>query len=477
MKNKIEHPKVFISYAWGREEYKEKVLMFATELLNDGIEVILDQWSLEEGNDLINFMEKTVTDPTITNVLILLDPEYKQKANTRLGGVGTETQIISTEVYNKVDQTKFLPIVFEREKDGTISKPQYLVSRFHFDLSEKKNYDNEYKRLVRTLYGRKTIKKPEVGQKPSWVDEDFSVPVRVKIEFEDLKKRETDNIQKDKFQIYLNSLKKEIIDFRSKEIIAESMNTEEYITLYDSTRIIRDKFLELIKYRNYVPEAFKKIAIFLEESHYEINKKFEKDRIILRTLLHEIFLYTIAIYLKNNDYDSLAYTLGKTYFETFYSNTVDKGFNLFYTHNTSLDEAMCKKNKKTYYSGTAEYWLNSINIDICNKNEFIFADILCYNASMIMENYKNERYWFPLTYIYGDELFKRFCIQLKSKEYLEVAAKIFGFNKVENFKNKLSQIENKIKQGEIKSIGYETSYEAAPVFYWYIKAEELGTRN
>ena len=43
MRNRIEHPKVFISYAWGSEDYKIKVLSFATDLMNDGIEVILDQ--------------------------------------------------------------------------------------------------------------------------------------------------------------------------------------------------------------------------------------------------------------------------------------------------------------------------------------------------------------------------------------------------------------------------------------------------
>lgn len=40
-------------------------------------------------------MEQSVTDATITNVLILLDPVYEKKANERHGGVGTETQIIS----------------------------------------------------------------------------------------------------------------------------------------------------------------------------------------------------------------------------------------------------------------------------------------------------------------------------------------------------------------------------------------------
>jgi len=107
-KPKIEHPKVFISYAWGSEEYQEKVLSFATELINDGIDVQLDKWSLKEGNDTYSFMKQSVTDPSITNVLMLLNEQYKIKADLRSGGVGTETQIISPKIYKEVKQEKFI---------------------------------------------------------------------------------------------------------------------------------------------------------------------------------------------------------------------------------------------------------------------------------------------------------------------------------------------------------------------------------
>lgn len=86
MRNTIEHPKVFISYAWGSEDYKMKVRSFATDLMNDGIEVVLDQWSLKEGNDTYAFMEQSVTDSTITNVLILLDPVYEKKPMEEMAG-------------------------------------------------------------------------------------------------------------------------------------------------------------------------------------------------------------------------------------------------------------------------------------------------------------------------------------------------------------------------------------------------------
>ena len=63
MKKKIENPKVFISYAWGTQEYQNKVLAFATQLVRDGIDVVLDKWDLTEGNDTFAFMEQCVTNP------------------------------------------------------------------------------------------------------------------------------------------------------------------------------------------------------------------------------------------------------------------------------------------------------------------------------------------------------------------------------------------------------------------------------
>ena len=94
MKKRIENPKIFISYAWGSQEHDEKVIALATNLKEDGVDVIFDKWQLKEGNDTYQFMEKSVLDESVTNVLILIDPIYVKKANDRTGGVGAETQII-----------------------------------------------------------------------------------------------------------------------------------------------------------------------------------------------------------------------------------------------------------------------------------------------------------------------------------------------------------------------------------------------
>lgn len=55
------NPKAFISYTWKPEEHKNWVRDLATRLrVEDGIEVILDQWHTAPGDQLTHFMEQAV---------------------------------------------------------------------------------------------------------------------------------------------------------------------------------------------------------------------------------------------------------------------------------------------------------------------------------------------------------------------------------------------------------------------------------
>lgn len=134
-------PKVFISYSWSSEEHKARIRGWADRLLSDGIDVILDIFELKEGDDKHAFMERMVTDKSVTHVLVICDKTYAEKADSREGGVGTESQIISSEIYAKVTQEKFVPIVCECSEDGEPYLPTFLKSRIRIDFSsfEKEN--------------------------------------------------------------------------------------------------------------------------------------------------------------------------------------------------------------------------------------------------------------------------------------------------------------------------------------------------
>lgn len=47
----MNNPKVFISYSWHPEENNIRVEQLARRLMSDGVDVILDVWSLKDGQN------------------------------------------------------------------------------------------------------------------------------------------------------------------------------------------------------------------------------------------------------------------------------------------------------------------------------------------------------------------------------------------------------------------------------------------
>ncbi len=161
--------KLFISYSWSSEVHQEWVLNLATELRDNGVDVIIDKWDLRAGQDAYAFMEKMVTDPAIQKVLLICDRRYAEKANARSGGVGTETQIISTEIYNKREQTKFVVAVTELDESGQAYLPAYYKSRIYVDFSNPKRYSNGLEELLRWIYDKPRYSKPKIGSAPGFL--------------------------------------------------------------------------------------------------------------------------------------------------------------------------------------------------------------------------------------------------------------------------------------------------------------------
>lgn len=42
----MENPRIFISYSWSSPEQEQRVLDIATELVECGIDVVLDKWNV-----------------------------------------------------------------------------------------------------------------------------------------------------------------------------------------------------------------------------------------------------------------------------------------------------------------------------------------------------------------------------------------------------------------------------------------------
>ena len=470
---KIEKPRVFISYAWGTEEYKDRVLSFANDLMNCGIDVELDRWSLREGFDSYAFMEQSVNDPTITNVIMLLDPIYAKKANARTGGVGTETQIISPEIYNNTKQEKFIPVVFERDEDGSVAKPSFLNGLLHFDLTNEETYDREFVRLVKRLYGHEVIKKPDLGSRPAWVDQDPIVPTKTRFSFEELKKNLPEQVKRERFLKFLSSVKSQIVEYEDPH------DVNDVLYHYDKLQEIRDQYLLLIKYYAFISNSVLALTDFFESVKEEVKEYNDTLSNLKDLLLNELFIYTIAFFFKAKDYDAIAKFFCKTYFVGTYGKDEGEPFTVFRINNRSFHKAVCDRDGKRYLSGIAKWWIDHINTDTCSKRDFVFADLLCFNASTLSDCIGQD-YWFPICYIYDDEQHKAlraFANKLRSREHLNESLILFGFDNKESFISRFRKNQSPEIQNRIRRYSFPDCFDIAPYIGYYIKADELGTKT
>ena len=476
MKKSISNPKVFISYAWGDKDYQNEVLSFATKLRGEGIDAILDKWDLSEGNDTYAFMEKCVNDPSITNVLILLDPLYAKKANDHTGGVGTETQIISAKVYKEVEQDKFIPIIMKRNDKGEVCKPTYLEGRLHFDLSVPEDYDENYTRLVRKLYGVETYEKPKLGNKPDWVDNPISVSQKSKIAYDRISQSKDRGYKDRLFQSYLNEIIKRFINYAndSQNIIG----TDNQIAIYDGSVNIRNDYLQLLSKSYALENSCQMVAEFFEDlkNSFPQYGGFPDEVIYIR--IHELFIYTIAYYLNNKDYSSAGYILGKSYFERKMGKSIERNsFKIFYGgfEQRNLSNAVNKRDGKNYYSGTGQRWIDTLATDYCSKDQFVLADLICFNYSIYGNDYSDFDKWFPITYVYDNRFDSALAIiakKLISKEQAIKIINLFGYESIESFVDKFKEVENGAPEIH-NHYRYNMAFESARILGDFIKSDEI----
>lgn len=178
MQGSLSQPKIFISYSWTSPQHEHWFLDLAERLSSDGVIVVLDKWDLREGQDKHAFMEQTVHDETIQKVIVICERGYQEKADDRRGGVGTETQLISKQVYENTGQAKFIPVVREYDEHGKACMPHFMASRIYIDLSSDETFEENYQKLVRNLYEKPLLKRPALGTAPAYIIDDDQVQTK-----------------------------------------------------------------------------------------------------------------------------------------------------------------------------------------------------------------------------------------------------------------------------------------------------------
>ncbi|AFF25337.1 TPA: TIR domain-containing protein [Pasteurella multocida] len=119
-------PRVFISYSWEDEEHIEWTKRLANCLIENGVDTHIDQYDLELGDRLPQFMEQEITNADY--VLIICTPSYKEKANNRKSGVGYEGHIIAGELFQNQNEKKFIfPSKMSKDRHISHTAPTTLL--------------------------------------------------------------------------------------------------------------------------------------------------------------------------------------------------------------------------------------------------------------------------------------------------------------------------------------------------------------
>jgi hypothetical protein len=155
-------PKVSVSYSWENEAHMQWVGEFAARLRGDGVDASLDQWIVQLGKPLPEFMEKLVRENE--RVLVICTPTYKEKSDGRIGGVGYEGDLMTGEMLTQSKREKFIPVL--RAGNWAESIPSWLLGRLGVDLRGEEYSESEYRKIVDTLHGRMP-QPPPLGPRPA----------------------------------------------------------------------------------------------------------------------------------------------------------------------------------------------------------------------------------------------------------------------------------------------------------------------
>lgn len=159
------NPVAFFSYSWDDEKHKLWVLKLASNLIRNGINIIIDEWNLEDyGNDLHYFMESGIREAD--KVVMICTPNYAHRANDREGGVGIENTIITGEFYEKEKANKYIPIARTYVRSLLECLPSYMKTRYAIDFSKEDDYKGRFDELVRKIRNVPRFKKPQLGSLP-----------------------------------------------------------------------------------------------------------------------------------------------------------------------------------------------------------------------------------------------------------------------------------------------------------------------
>lgn len=441
-----ETPRAFISYCWSTPEHEQWVLSLATELVRSGVHVVFDKWDLQAGGDAVAFMESMATDESIKKVILVCDEAYARKADSRADGVGTETQIITAEIYAKSSQDKFAAVVAERDGSGRVFLPTYYKSRIYIDLSEAHRYAEEFEKLIRWIFNKPLHVRPELGEPPSYISDPDAQVLGVS----GLARRYTEAIQTGRLYAqgaldeYLSTFSTNLERFR---IALKREDTDELIVKsIDDFMPARDEFIRVTmtmsRYSDPLAGAHRLHRFFESLIQYlyrpaNVTSGTTWDLDNFKFIIHELFLYALAILLRGDHIEAATHLLAQPYYVPQGSDRNESGMRSYTElreHMASLEERN-KRLQLNRVSLRADLLEDRSKTSGLTFGDLMQGDLVCFLRSMIIGQDFFDL-WYPETLLYATRQHGPFEIfaRASSKGYLARVLPLLGASSVDEIR-------------------------------------------
>jgi hypothetical protein len=426
-----DKPKAFISYSWTSPSHQNTVKEWADRLLSDGVEVILDIYDLKEGHDKYAFMERMATDPTVTHVLVFSDKVYAEKADARKAGVGTESQIISREVYEKIDQSKFIPIACELDPEGEAYLPTFFKGRICIDFSSAEAANKNWEQLIRLLHGKPAFLKPSLGKAPAYLRDEARPADPASTKFLSLKQAILTG--KPTLDLYRQEFLDTCIEFvdamriRERVVIGEDEDFAERILAdADKMKVIRDHVVDWVVLEGKVNAssnfqaamlAFLERLALLKGRPREMQTWNEQWYEAPALFVFETFLYVVASLMKVGAWEILHEVLASHYLQTEPQEHFESIW-CFYTGSDSLQSVLASPGRQLY-SPVGELLKRHADRQDLPFQSIVEADLLVFLAALV--NPAVDR-WFPqLIYYVASGSFPLFIRATRHRDFQKLA--------------------------------------------------------
>jgi hypothetical protein len=402
-------------------------------------------------------MEKMVTDPEIKKVIMVLDRLYAEKADGRKGGVGTETQIISPEIYAKADQNKFVGVASETGDDGRPFLPTFYKSRIYIDLSQADIYATNFEQLLRWIYDRPAHPKPALGKRPEFLDENaIQIPTRSRALRAIELLKSGSGLAGSAIEEYFSTFAASLEAFRipTGKLVSEGFD-DLIVQSIDSFLPYRDEFIGVIstvaRYSRsndddrLLRRFFEQVVLYTlrPRSVSQWNRWFWDN---FKFVVQEMFLYTIAFLLKHERFDLVFSLMSQGYYvgdaaEDARNPMQPFGIMRGHLESLSIRNQRLKLNRLSVHADMLEKRVHASGMSLSGLMQSDFI-LFMYDA---LSSHKERRrqLWWPDTLVYyqdyeapfeifaraeSERYFKRICflVAVSTKEELGDSFKLFG---------------------------------------------------